>query len=59
MTQSLVLLLLDDKGQGRLEYTVIVAFASVAAIVALHLLGGKANGMLTNANGDLFQTVTR
>ena len=59
MIQTVASMLLNDQGQGRVEYTIIIALASVGAIVALNLLGGKANAMLSNANGDLFQTVKR
>ena len=46
-------MLLDDEGQGLVEYALIVALVSVVAIVALRLLGTRANATLTNAANGL------
>lgn len=43
----------DDRGQGLVEYALIVALISVIALVSLGFLGNKANGTLSNAANTL------
>ena len=42
-------LLLDDAGQGLVEYALIIALVSIVAIAALRLLGHKASNTLAYA----------
>jgi pilus assembly protein Flp/PilA len=42
-----------DSGQGLVEYALIIALVRIVAIVALQLLGNKANNTLTNAGNSL------
>jgi pilus assembly protein Flp/PilA len=46
-------MLRDDRGQGLVEYSLVIALVSIVAIVALRLLGKKANNTLSNAAGVL------
>jgi pilus assembly protein Flp/PilA len=43
----------NDEGQGLVEYALVIALVSIVAIVALRLLGKKANNTLNNAAGFL------
>jgi pilus assembly protein Flp/PilA len=43
----------DDRGQGLVEYALIIALVSIVAIVALKQLGKKANNTLSNAASSL------
>jgi len=43
----------DDRGQGLVEYALVIATVSIVAIAALNLLGKKANNTLNNVAGDL------
>jgi Flp pilus assembly pilin Flp len=45
--------LTDDRGQGLVEYALIIATVSIVAIAALNLLGKKANNTLNNAAAEL------
>jgi pilus assembly protein Flp/PilA len=45
--------LVDDRGQGLVEYSLIIALISVVSIAALQLMGSKANNTLNNAGGSL------
>jgi pilus assembly protein Flp/PilA len=45
--------LADDRGQGLVEYALIIALVSVVAIVALGLLGTSANNKLNSAANGL------
>jgi pilus assembly protein Flp/PilA len=45
--------LMDDSGQGLVEYALIIALVSIVAIAALSQLGGKANNTLSNAANAL------
>lgn len=50
MNKNLFLSLLSDDGaQGLVEYALIVALVSVAAIVSLGFLGHKTSNVLSNA----------
>ncbi|MBD5654148.1 MAG: Flp family type IVb pilin [Candidatus Eremiobacteraeota bacterium] len=46
-------MLRSDAGQGLVEYALIVALVSIAAIVALKTLGGRANNSLNNVATQL------
>ena len=48
MLKILSAMLRDDEGATLVEYALIVALVSVAAIAALTLLGGNANNTLSN-----------
>ncbi len=43
----------DDRGQGLVEYALIIATVSIVAIAALNVLGKKANNTLNNAASEL------
>ena len=45
--------LTDDRGQGLVEYALIIALVSVVAIAGLSFLGGKASNTLNNSAGKL------
>jgi len=45
--------LVDDAGQGLVEYALIIALVSIVAIAALRTLGHKAYNTLTNAANQL------
>jgi pilus assembly protein Flp/PilA len=53
MFSSLRNLLRDERGQGLVEYALIVALVSIVAIAALKFLGGKASNTLNNAANSL------
>ncbi|HTV72471.1 MAG TPA: hypothetical protein VME66_02050 [Candidatus Acidoferrales bacterium] len=42
-------LMIDDAGQGLVEYALVIALVSIMAIAALQLLGKKASNTLSNA----------
>ena len=42
-------MLIDDSGQGLVEYSLVIALVSVTAIAALKLIGKKASNTLSNA----------
>ncbi|HTV72470.1 MAG TPA: hypothetical protein VME66_02045 [Candidatus Acidoferrales bacterium] len=46
-------LLLDDTGQGLLEYSVVIAFVAIVAFAALKFLGVKNNNSLSNSGNQL------
>jgi pilus assembly protein Flp/PilA len=46
-------MLLDEEGQGLVEYALIIALVSIVAIAALRLMGNKANNTLNNAANAL------
>ena len=48
MINSFLRMLGDSRGQGLLEYILIVSIVSIAAIAALSFLGSKANNSLAN-----------
>jgi pilus assembly protein Flp/PilA len=43
----------DEKGQGLVEYGLILTFVAVVAIVALTALGKSVSSLITNLAGDL------
>jgi pilus assembly protein Flp/PilA len=43
----------DDRGQGLVEYALIIALVSIIAIAALKFLGAKASNTLNNAANTL------
>ena len=43
----------DERGQGLVEYALIIALVSIIAIAALKFLGGKASNTLNNAANAL------
>jgi pilus assembly protein Flp/PilA len=43
----------DHRGQGLVEYALIIALVSIVAIVALKFLGAKASNTLNNAANRL------
>jgi pilus assembly protein Flp/PilA len=43
----------DEEGQGLAEYSLILVFIAVVAIVALTLLGNSISTLLTNVAGEL------
>jgi len=45
--------LTDESAQGLVEYALIIAFVSIAAIAALRLLGSKATNSLNNSAQQL------
>jgi len=46
-------MLVNESGQGLVEYALIIALVSIVAIAALRTLGNKANNSLTNASNNL------
>ena len=46
-------MLKDNRGQGLVEYALIIALVSIVAIVALKFLGAKASNTLNNAANSL------
>lgn len=53
MLKNLTALMLNDEGQGLVEYALIIALVSILAIAALQVLGKKASNTLSNAAGYL------
>jgi len=43
----------DDAGQGLVEYALIIALISIAALVTLRFLGGRTANSLNNAASQL------
>jgi pilus assembly protein Flp/PilA len=53
MFSSFRSLLRDERGQGLVEYALIIALVSIVAIAALKFLGSKASNTLNNAANAL------
>ena len=53
MLTNLKSMLIDDEGQGLVEYALIIALVSIVAIAALQFLGHKASNTLSNAATQL------
>jgi pilus assembly protein Flp/PilA len=53
MVKNVIAMLCDDKGQGLVEYALIIALVSIVAIAALSVLGKKASNTLSNAANSL------
>ncbi len=53
MLKNFTSMLLDEEGQGLVEYALIIALVSIVAIAALRLMGNKANNTLNNAANAL------
>jgi pilus assembly protein Flp/PilA len=51
--KNLNAMLINEDGQGLVEYALIIALVSIVAIAALRTLGGKASNSLTNAANNL------
>jgi pilus assembly protein Flp/PilA len=51
--KTLILMLVNDDGQGLVEYALIIALIAIVVIAALRALGGGANNSLTNASNQL------
>ena len=49
MLRNFTAMFRDDKGQGLVEYALIIALVSIVAIAALQVLGKKASNSLSNA----------
>jgi len=43
----------DEKGQGMVEYGLIIALVAVVVIAALTLMGGNLKGMLNSVAGSV------
>lgn len=46
-------LLIDESGQGMVEYALLITFTALVCIIALRNLGNKASNSLTNASNNL------
>lgn len=53
MFKDLIEMLIDDQGQGLVEYGLIIMLVSVAAIAALKLLTGGVTGAINSAGKTL------
>ncbi|WMI72322.1 Flp family type IVb pilin [Aminobacterium sp. MB27-C1] len=53
MIEKLRNLVWDEEGQGMVEYGLIIALISIAAIVAITAIGPKINTAFTKANNAL------
>ena len=51
--KKLICLLKDEKGQGMVEYGLIIALVSIAVIAAITLLGGNLNNIFETINNTL------
>ena len=49
----LVHFLVDDSGQGLVEYALIIALVAIVAIAAMRSLGTKVSNTLSNAAGNV------
>ena len=46
-------MLLDDSGQGLVEYALIIALVAIVAVSTLQLLGQKSSNTLSNAASSM------
>jgi len=53
MLNKFTSMLINEDGQGLVEYALIIALVSIVAIAALRTLGTKASNSLTNASNQL------
>jgi pilus assembly protein Flp/PilA len=51
--RSVVTFLRDDRGQGLVEYALVIALVAMVAVAALRVLGSKAKNTLNNAAASL------
>ena len=50
---KLLSVLKEDKGQGMVEYGLIIALVAIAVIAAVTALGGNLKNVFTNVNNHL------
>lgn len=53
MKLAIARLMEDEEGQGLTEYALILALIAIVAIVALNILGGKVNDVLSTVGSSL------
>ena len=53
MLKNFTSMLINDGGQGLVEYALIIALVSIVAMAALRSLGSSANNTMTNASNQL------
>jgi pilus assembly protein Flp/PilA len=53
MLKKLMAKMQDEKGQGLVEYALIIVLVSIACIVTLRLLGGTVSGVFTTITTSL------
>ena len=46
-------MLADDRGQGLVEYALVIAIVSIVAVASLRVLGKKASNTLSNVANSL------
>jgi len=51
--EKIHLFLKDDKGQGMVEYGLIIALIAIAVITVLTAMGGHLNNLFTRVNDSL------
>jgi Flp pilus assembly pilin Flp len=51
--KTFISMLINDDGQGLVEYVILIALISIVAMAALRALGGRASNSLTNASNAL------
>ena len=53
MLKKVLSILREEKGQGMVEYGLIIALVSIAVIAAITLLGGNLNNIFETINSTL------
>ena len=53
MLSAVRCLLLDDSGQGLVEYALLITFTAIVCLAGLRYLGAKTNNTLANAANSL------